>query len=276
MFEFDTGATIRLGDAFELIKQVPDQSVDALISDPPYMIGNYSSGNIKFSNRKDMNNDIAGWDQGDLDPTALAHEFKRVLKPTGNLFIFTGSNLFGKWHALLDPIFDTFQYMAWHKTNPTPSVRKSSFLNSLELIVCCWNKGHTWNFFKQNEMHNFIETPVCAGKERYKHPTQKPLKVMDHIMVRATNPGDLVLDPFMGTASTGASALRLGRRFLGFELDPAYYAICHSRLTTERMGQPPDGDPVPDLTPPAPPDTDPSTAPTPVPPSPEAPDAAQP
>lgn len=261
MFHFTTGAEIRLGDAFDLIKKVPDQSIDALITDPPFMIGNYSTGNIKFTTRKDMNNDIAKWDQGDLDPTALASEFKRVLKPTGNLFIFTGSNLFGKWHALLDPIFDTFQYMCWHKTNPTPSVRKSSFLNSIELIVCCWNKGHTWNFFKQNEMHNFIETPVCAGKERFRHPTQKPLRVMDHLMVRASNPGDLVLDPFMGTASTGASALRLGRRFLGFELDPGYFALAHQRLTAERMGVPPDGDKAPDA--PLNPARDPDTAPTP-------------
>jgi site-specific DNA-methyltransferase (adenine-specific)/modification methylase len=125
--------------------------------------------------------------------------------------------------------------MAWHKTNPTPSVRKSSFLNSLELIVCCWNKGHVWNFTRQNEMHNFIETPICMGNERLKHPTQKPLRVLEHILVRASNAGDLVLDPFMGTGSTGVAAVRLGRSFRGFELDDAYFDMAQRRLASERL-----------------------------------------
>jgi len=231
MFDFNTKYTALNGDAFKLIKDIPDQSVDLILTDPPYNIGSYSTGNIKFKSRKEMNNDIADWDQDIIDPTELSDEFIRVLKPTGNLFIFTGSNLFGKWHSILDPKFDTFQYMAWHKTNPTPSVRKSSFLNSLELIVCCWNKGHTWNFTTQNEMHNFYQSGICQGKERRKHPTQKPLKILQHIISIASNPGDLVFDPFMGSGSTGEASLRIGRNFTGFELSKDFYDISMERLT---------------------------------------------
>lgn len=235
MFEFASSYRLDRGDAFELIRTVPDGSVDLILTDPPYNIGSYSTGNIQFGGRrKDMNNDIADWDQDVVDPTALVEDFMRILKPTGNLFIFTGSNLFGKWHTLLDPVFDTFQYMAWHKTNPTPSVRKSSFLNSLELIVCCWNKGHTWNFLRQNEMHNFVEGPICMGRERLAHPTQKPLYVLERIIARASNVGDLVIDPFAGTGSTGVAALRLGRNFHGFELDQTYHAMAEQRLNRER------------------------------------------
>jgi len=220
-----------MGNAFELIKSIPNQSVDLILTDPPYNIGSYSSGNIKFKNRKDMNNDIAEWDHDIVDPLEMVDDMVRILKPTGNIIIFTGSNLFGRWHAALDPIFDTFQYAAWHKTNPTPSVRKSSFLNSIELIVCCWNKGHTWNFTTQRDMHNFIETPVCAGKERYSHPTQKPLTVIDHFVKIASDEGDVVVDPFMGTGTTGLSACRLNRNFIGFECDPTYFGWATERMS---------------------------------------------
>ncbi|MBV8694091.1 MAG: site-specific DNA-methyltransferase, partial [Ktedonobacteraceae bacterium] len=108
-------------------------------------------------------------------------------------------------------------------------------LNSCELIVCAWNKGHTWNFTKQKEMHNFIETPICMGKERVKnpvHPTQKPLKVLSPFIKLATNPGDLVLDPFMGVGSTGVAALQIDRRFMGIEIDTSYFETAKKRIET--------------------------------------------
>ncbi|HBI72056.1 MAG TPA: site-specific DNA-methyltransferase, partial [Lachnospiraceae bacterium] len=168
-----------------------------------------------------------------LAPSDFLDEFKRVLSPTGNIFIFTSYNLIGKWHETFDSEFDTFQFMVWHKTNPIPNIRKSSFLNSCELIVCMWNKGHTWNFTKQNEMHNFFESPICMGNERLKspkHPTQKPLKVLEHIINIASNENDLVLDMFMGVASTGVAARLLNRRFIGIEIDDEYYAASEKRM----------------------------------------------
>jgi site-specific DNA-methyltransferase (adenine-specific)/modification methylase len=98
-----------------------------------------------------------------------------------------------------------------------------------------WNKGHTWNFINQREMHNFIESPICMGRERTKnpvHPTQKPVKVLKHIIRIASNPGDLVFDPFMGVGSTGVAATVLRRRFLGIEIDKGYFAAAQKRLKT--------------------------------------------
>lgn len=222
-----------LADSFEYIKQVPTGSVDLILTDPPYNLSPYSTGNIKMSWRKDFNNDLAEWDQKEFIPAQWVDEFIRILKPTGNIFAFTSYNLLGKWHETFDPRFDTFQFMVWHKTNPPPKLRRAGFLNSCELIVCLWNKGHTWNFGKQNEMHNFIETPICMGNERLKdpvHPTQKPLKVLKHLIKLASKPGDLVFDPFMGVGSTGAAALELGRRFMGVEIDQSYYEAAIKRL----------------------------------------------
>ncbi len=221
------------GDCMEKLKEIPDGSIDLILCDPPYNLAKYSTGNMKFDWRSEINNDVAKWDLKELAPSDFLDEFKRVLSPTGNIFIFTSYNLIGKWHEAFDSEFDTFQFMVWHKTNPVPNIRKSSFLNSCELIVCMWNKGHTWNFTKQNEMHNFFESPICMGNERLKspkHPTQKPLKVLEHIINIASNENDLVLDMFMGVASTGVAARLLNRRFIGIEIDDEYYAASEKRM----------------------------------------------
>ena len=220
-------------DARELIVKLESQSIDLILTDPPYNLSPYSTGNLNFTWRKDINNDLAEWDTKEFVPKDWVAEFTRVLKPTGNIFAFTSYNLLGKWHEAFDPVFDTFQYMVWHKTNPVPKVRRAGFLNSCELIVCMWNKGHTWNFTTQKEMHNFIETPICMGNERIKdphHPTQKPIKVLEHIINLASNEGDTVLDPFMGVGSTGMAALKLHRNFIGIEIDQSYYSAAVKRM----------------------------------------------
>lgn len=224
---------IFLQDSKKHIKTVPDASIDLILTDPPYNLSPYSTGNIKFNWRKELNNDLAQWDNVDFKPGDWLKEFKRVLKPTGNIFAFTSYNLLGEWHQAFDPEFDTFQFMVWHKTNPAPKVRRAGFLNSCELIICVWNKGHTWNFTKQSEMHNFIETPICMGGERVKdpvHPTQKPLKVLKHIVKLASQKGDLIYDPFMGVGSTGVAALQMGRKFIGVDIDEKYFKAAKERL----------------------------------------------
>lgn len=222
-------------DCMEALKKVPDGSIDLILCDPPYNLAKYSTGNMKFDWRSEINNDVATWDLKELAPIDFLEEFKRVLSPKGNIFIFTSYNLIGKWHEVFDSQFDTFQFMVWHKTNPIPNIRKSSFLNSCELIVCMWNKGHIWNFKKQNEMHNFIESPICMGSERLKdpkHPTQKPLKVLKHIVEIASDENSVVLDMFMGVGSTGVAALDLNRRFIGMEIDATYFEAAKKRIET--------------------------------------------
>lgn len=222
-----------LGDSRKLIEDIPDKSVDFICTDPPYNLSQYSSGNIDFGWRTSLNNDVAEWDSSALNPADWKDQFLRVLSPTGNIFIFTSYNLIGKWHEVFDPEFDTFQFMVWHKSNPVPKFRRAGFLNSCELIICLWNKGHTWNFGKQQEMHNFIESPICMGNERVKspkHPTQKPLRVMRRLIELASLPGQTVLDPFTGVGSTGVAAIEAGRNFVGIEKDVGYLEAAKRRL----------------------------------------------
>ena len=224
-------------DCFSALKQIPDNSIDLILTDPPYNLAQYSTGNMKFDWRADRNNDLAEWDLVELQPKDLIEEFKRILSPKGNIFIFCSYNIIGEYHKVFDPVFDTFQFMVWHKTNPVPNFRKSSFLNSCELIIGCWNKGHTWNFTTQREMHNFIESSICMGKERVKdengkalHPTQKPLAVLEKIIKIASNENDIVLDCFSGVGSTGEAALKNNRRFIGIEIDNKYMEATEQRL----------------------------------------------
>jgi len=96
-----------------------------------------------------------------------------------------------------------------------------------------WNKGHTWNFLSQKEMHNFFESPICMGKERVKdpkHPTQKPVKLLKHIIKIASNEGDVVFDPFMGVGSTGVAAIEVNRKFIGIEISENYFKTAKNRI----------------------------------------------
>lgn len=183
-----------------------------------------------------MNNDVADWDWLDFNPEEWADEFVRILKPTGNLFIFTSYNQIGRWYDCLDKKFDTSNFMVWHKTNPAPKIFKAGFLNSCEMVFTCWNKKHTWNFISQAEMHNFIESPICMQPERLKspkHPAQKPVGILLKMIDIATNEGDIVFDPFMGVGSMGVAALRKKRKFIGVEINKEYFIAAKNRIETE-------------------------------------------
>lgn len=220
-------------DSKQILRKFPDQSVDFIFTDPPYNIGRHSTGNIPLPGRASMNNDVADWDWVEFYPEEWADELVRVLKPTGNLFIFTSYNQLGKWYECLDHRFDTSNFMVWHKTNPAPKIFKAGFLNSCEMIFTCWNKRHTWNFISQKEMHNFIESPICMRPERLsnpKHPAQKPVGILKKIIEIATNANDIILDPFMGVGSIGVAALALGRKYIGIEINNEYFKAAKTRV----------------------------------------------
>lgn len=218
-----------LGDALSTIKKMPSGTIDLILTDPPYDIRKYSTGNIVLPGRKALNNDIADWDQS-IPISDYIKEFRRLLKRTGNIFIFTSYNLLGKWHEGLDPLFSTCNFMIWHKLNPPPRIYKNSFLHSCEMIICAWDKSHTWNFSTQDKMHNFIESKICMRPERLNHPTQKPIAVITRIIEIASKPGDVILDCFAGTGTVGVAAQVLNRFYYLVELNPEYYKMALQRL----------------------------------------------
>lgn len=223
-------------DSRDVIKRIPDNAIDFILTDPPYNLAKHSTGNINLPGRSAINNDLVDWDLVEFNPEEWVDEFVRILKPTGNLFIFTSYNQLGRWYNCLDHRFDSSNFMIWHKTNPAPKIYKAEFLNSCEMIFTCWNKRHTWNFSSQDEMHNFIESPICSGPERLKnpkHPTQKPISILKRMIEMASNEDDIIFDPFMGVGSTGVAAMQMNRRFIGVELEPQYCQAGKLRIEAE-------------------------------------------
>lgn len=236
MNNIDWQKCVLCDDSRNVIKRIPDNSIDFIFTDPPYNIGKYSTGNIALPGRSPINNDVADWDKIDFYPEEWIDDFVRILKPNGNLFIFTSYNQIGRWYNGLDARFDTTNFMIWHKTNPVPKIFKAGFLNSCEMIFTCWNKCHTWNFISQVEMHNFFESPICMRPERLpnpKHPAQKPIALLKKIITIASNPGDIIFDPFMGVGSIGVAAVTLKRRFIGVDINHRYYYAAKQRIETE-------------------------------------------
>jgi len=221
-------------DCHELMKRIPPQSVDLILTDPPYNISQYSTGNIPREGKSTLNNDIADWDKTIINPVEYVDAFKRIIKPRGNIIIFAGYNQIGNWHRVFDSVSGTFQMFVWHKTNPAPKVYKNGFCNSCEFVIFLWNRGHVWNFSTQEEMHNFFECPVCSYPERLKkpfHPAQKPLKLIEHFINIASDPKAVVFDPFMGVVTTGVATVKNGRKFIGSEVNSEYVVATEQRIS---------------------------------------------
>lgn len=232
-----------LGDYSEIIPNIGKSKVDAIIVDPPYNTANKNTKELK--GRKALSKDFGDWDYFSTDEyLKFSSQWLKscfdVLKPSGNLVIFCKLEYVSDIRRIYESIgFKHHATIIWHKTNPAIQIRKTGFLSACEPILWA-TKGfddkkisYTFNFLSQKEMHNFIETPICMGKERTAHPTQKPLKVLTHLIKIFTNPNDIVLDFFAGSATTCIAANSLGRRSICIENNKAYFEIMKNRVKDE-------------------------------------------
>jgi len=225
------------GDSLKILTQIPNNSVDLTLTDPPYELDWRQS--INFKNRKTMfhhRKETQKWDIGikKLYPL-LFKELDRIVKYSGSILIFTRSEYITyAVDAAKNNNFDNKCTIVWHKVNPIPQVRKKNYLSSIEMIlwVARFDKKcpFTFNFKTQNEMHNFIEFPLCGGDERWEHPTQKPLKLIEHLLSIHSNENDIVLDPFLGAGTTALACQNLNRKFIGIEINQKYANIAKQRL----------------------------------------------
>lgn len=229
-----------MGDCLTHIKQLQTNSVDLLLTDPPYNLGKFMRS--RATNLAKMRENFfgaAGWDDASTGEweslmDKFFKEVYRVIKPGGSAIVFMAIIKVESIVRLAEKY--GFYYKTtgiWHKTNPMPRNMHLHFVNSTEAWVyfTVGTKSGTFN----NEgalLHDFIESSVTPGSEKKhgKHPTQKPVQIIDYFVTTLTNPGELVLDPFMGSGTTGVSAVSNGRRFLGIELSPKYFDISLSRI----------------------------------------------
>jgi modification methylase len=241
---------IIMDDCIAAMAALPDACVDMVFADPPY---NLQLGGDLFrpeGGRVDaVDND---WDKFDTFAAydaftaAWLAEARRILKPNGTLWVI-GSyhNIFRVGSRLQDAGFWILNDVVWCKTNPMPNFKGTRFTNAHEtLIWASRNEGskYTFNYRAMKSLNDELQMrsdwtfPICGGQERLKrggtkaHPTQKPEALLYRILLACTKPGDVVLDPFFGTGTTGAVARRLGRHWIGIEREAAYVEVAEERI----------------------------------------------
>jgi len=246
---------VLVGDCLEKLAKLPDASVDLVFADPPYNL--QLERELLRPNNTVVDGVDDAWDKfssfADYDRFSRAWlaQCRRVLKPDGAIWVI-GSyhNIFRLGVALQDQGFWIQNDIVWRKTNPMPNFRGKRFTNAHETLIWAGRDAKarvTFNYEAMKALNDDIQMrsdwlfPICSGPERLKdgegrkaHPTQKPEALLARILLASTNPGDLVLDPFFGTGTTGAAARRLGRRWLGIERDPVYAEAAEERIAKVR------------------------------------------
>ncbi len=245
------GNRILVGDCLDELRRIPDRSVDLVFADPPYNLQLATEllrpNNTRVDGVDDAWDKFASFEEYDRFTRAWLAECRRILKPDGALWVI-GSyhNVFRLGAALQDLGFWILNDVVWRKVNPMPNFRGRRFTNAHETLI--WaardqKSRYTFNYESLKASNDDLQMrsdwlfPICSGPERLKddggrkaHPTQKPEALLHRILLATTSPGDIVLDPFFGTGTTGAVAQRLGRRWIGIERDPDYAKAAEERI----------------------------------------------
>ncbi|MCJ8053201.1 site-specific DNA-methyltransferase [Shinella curvata] len=244
--------TIIKGDCVAALEALPDQSVDVIFADPPYNL--QLGGALHRPDQSLVDACDDEWDQFasfqayDAFTRAWLLACRRVLKPSGTIWVI-GSyhNIFRVGVTLQDLNFWILNDIVWRKTNPMPNFKGRRFQNAHETMIWATRdpkaKGYTFNYDAMKAANDDVQMrsdwlfPICSGGERLKgddgkkvHPTQKPEALLARILMASSKPGDVVLDPFFGSGTTGAVAKRLGRHFVGIEREQAYIDAARERI----------------------------------------------
>lgn len=228
------------GDCLEVLKTIPDDSVDCILTDPPYNLGLFMHNrNTNLAKMRDNQFAYAGWDNIEYEEWCsnmreFLKECSRILKPKGTLISFMSIIKVESFIRFAEEV--GFYYKTtgiWHKKNPMPRNMNLQFVNSTESWVYFINRGISGTFHNNGKVvHDYLESSVTplSEKKHGKHPTQKPLSIMKQLINLTTNEGDIVLDPFMGSGSSCVAAALLNRNFIGIELNESYFDITSKRL----------------------------------------------
>ncbi len=247
--------TILNGNCIEVMNSLPEASVDLIFADPPYNL--QLRGDLHRPDNSKVDAVDNDWDQ--FDSFALYDQFtkawlkaaRRLLKPNGAIWVI-GSyhNIFRVGAALQDQGFWILNDVVWRKSNPMPNFRGKRLTNAHETMIWAGkdeSSKYTFNYEALKALNEGIQMrsdwvlPICNGHERLKnadgdkaHPTQKPESLLHRVLVGSTNPGDVVLDPFFGTGTTGAVAKMLGREYIGIEREEEYRKVAKKRIAAVR------------------------------------------
>ena len=246
--------TILKGDCVAAMERLPEKTVDVIFADPPYNL--QLDGDLRRPDQSKVDAVDDAWDHFDSFEAydAFTRSWllaaRRVLKPNGTIWVI-GSyhNIFRVGATMQNLGFWILIDVVWRKTNPMPNFRGRRFQNAHETMI--WasrdkdGKGYTFNYESMKAANDDVQMrsdwlfPICTGHERLKdekgdklHPTQKPEALLARVMLASTKPGDVVLDPFFGSGTTGAVARRLGRHFVGIEREQGYIDAAAERIAS--------------------------------------------
>ncbi|MEX1148337.1 MAG: site-specific DNA-methyltransferase [Sphingomonadales bacterium] len=248
---------ILIGDCIEQMNRLPAKSVDMVFADPPYNL--QLQGELHRPNNSRVDGVDDDWDKFesfssyDMFTRAWLKAAHRILKDNGTIWVI-GSyhNIFRVGTALQDLGFWVLNDVIWRKTNPMPNFRGTRFTNAHETMIWCSKskdaKGVTFNYEAMKEMNEGLQMrsdwllPICSGAERIQvdgvkgHATQKPAALLYRVILSSTTEGDVILDPFFGSGTTGAVAKMLGRHYIGLEREEKYVKLANERLAqVERL-----------------------------------------
>jgi len=228
--------TLYNSDSYSLIdKLIAEQvKVDHIITDPPYNIS--QDNNFGTMRQPRIGVDFGEWDRGMFDLYSWIPQYSNLLNKNGSMIIFCS-------YRFLSTIVDALEseksgmvvkdVIIWQKSNPMPRNTERRYVQDMEFAIWAVKKGAKWIFNKTPEkpyMRALYNYPLVRGKERLGHPTQKSLALMKDLVRVHTNEGDLIMDPFMGSGSTGEAALQLQRKFIGIELETNFFQMATNRL----------------------------------------------
>lgn len=215
------------GDCIELLNAIPDNSIDLVITDPPYVLQTKKHGSNDELGQRSFYREIESMCNGFSE--VVLDELCRVMKKI-NIYIFCSQ-------AQLMPLIDyfvtkkgcNFNLLTWHKTNPVPTCN-NKYLNDTEYILFFREKGVKIGGAYATKKTYFISPTNVKDKKLYNHPTCKPIELITNFIINSSNEGDIILDRFMGSGTTGAAAVTNNRDFIGMELNEEYFNTAAERI----------------------------------------------
>ena len=215
---------LKLGDCLEVMKQLSDKSVDLVLTDPPYNIARENN----FSTMGRAGIDFGEWDKG-FDLFSYIDEVSRILKKDGSFVVFNAWRNLG---AIADYAekqgFETKDMIRLEKSNPMPRNRDRRYITDYECAIWFVKKGAKWTFNRQDSKYQ--RPKFVASIESGLHPTQKNLSLMENLVKIHSNEDDIVIDPFMGSGTTGLACKNLKRNFIGIEKELKYFETAKRRI----------------------------------------------
>jgi DNA modification methylase len=225
---FDNGLWLMHGDCLERMKEIPDGSVNLVLTDPPYNIAR--KNNFNTMGRSGI--DFGEWDKG-FDLFSYIDIAVKKLNKNGSFVVFNAWKNLGAIAEYAESVgFDTKDMLRLEKTNPMPRNRDRRYITDYECAVWFVKKGAKWIFNRQDEKYQ--RPKFVHSIDKGFHPTQKSLGLMGELVLIHSNEGDTMLDPFMGSGTTGVAALNCGRKFIGIERDDTYFEIAQRRIEDSR------------------------------------------